>query len=80
LRNHHQRFIGSTPLPEVHHNVKGNERGDGSNNHQKKFDKFKKGKHNVKNMKNRAKGQGKDKGKAFTCHKCDGLNHFAKKC
>jgi hypothetical protein len=60
--------------------VKGNERGDGSNNHQKKFGKFKKGKHNVKNMKNRAKGQGKDKGKAFTCHKCDGLNHFAKKC
>jgi hypothetical protein len=80
LRNHHQHFIGSAPLPEVHHNVKDNERGDGSNNHHKKFGKFKKGKHNGKNMKNRAKGQGKGKGKAFTCHKCGGPNHFARKC
>jgi hypothetical protein len=31
-------------------------------------------------MKNRAKGHGKWKGKAFTCHKCGGPNHFAKKC
>jgi hypothetical protein len=31
-------------------------------------------------MKNRVKGQGKGKGKAFTCHKCGGPNHFAKKC
>jgi hypothetical protein len=67
-------------LPEVHHNVKGNERGDGSNNHHKKFGKFKKGKHNGKNMKNRAKGQEKGKGKAFTYHKCGGPNHFARKC
>jgi hypothetical protein len=26
LRNHHQRSIDSAPLPEVHHNVKGNKR------------------------------------------------------
>jgi hypothetical protein len=64
---------------EVHYNVKGNERGDGSNNHQKKFGKLKKSKHNDKNKKNRAKGQGKGKGKAFTCHKCGGPNHFARK-
>jgi hypothetical protein len=56
LRNHHQRSFGFAPLLEVHHNVKGNERDDGSNNHHKKFDKFKKGKCNSKNMKNRAKG------------------------
>jgi hypothetical protein len=31
-------------------------------------------------MKNRAKGQGKDKGKAFTCHKCGDPNYFARKC
>jgi hypothetical protein len=80
LINHHQRSVGSAPLPEVHHNVKGNERGDGSNNHHKKFGKFKKVKRNCKNMKNRAKGQGKGKGKAFTCHKCGGPNHFARKC
>jgi hypothetical protein len=62
--------------------VKSNERSDGSNNHQKKFSKFKRGKRNGKNMKNRVKGQGKekDKGKAFICHKCGGPNHFAKKC
>jgi hypothetical protein len=64
--------------------VKGNKKGDGSNNHQKKFGKFKKGKHNGKNKKNRAKdqgkGKGKGKGKAFTCHKCGGPNHFARKC
>jgi hypothetical protein len=60
--------------------VKGNEKFDGSNNYQKKFGEFKKGKHNGKNKKNRAKGQGKGKGKAFTCHKCGGPNHFAKKC
>jgi hypothetical protein len=80
LRNHHQRSVDFAPLPEVHHNVKGNEKGDGSNNHHKKFGKFKKGKRNGKNMKNGAKGQEKGKGKAFTCHKCGGPNHFARKC
>jgi hypothetical protein len=50
-------------LPKIHHNVKGNERGDGSNNHHKKFGKFKKDKHNEKNINNRAKGQRKCKGK-----------------
>jgi hypothetical protein len=54
-------------------------KGDGSNNHQKKFGKFKKGKCNGKNMKNKAKGKEKGKGKIFTCHKCGGPNHFAKK-
>jgi hypothetical protein len=33
-------------------------------------------------MKDRVKGQGKGKGngKEFTCHKCGGPNHFARKC
>jgi hypothetical protein len=35
LRNHQQRSVGSAPLPDVHHNVKGKEKVDGSNNHQK---------------------------------------------
>jgi hypothetical protein len=78
LRNHHLRSIGSAPLLEVYYNVKGNEKGDRSNNHQKKFGKFKSGKHSGKNKKNKLKGQGK--GKAFTCHKCGGRNHFARKC
>jgi hypothetical protein len=63
LRNHHQRSVGSAPLPEVHYNVKGNEKDGGSNNHQKKFGKFKKGKRNSKNKKNKAKGQKKGKTK-----------------
>jgi hypothetical protein len=60
--------------------VKGNEKVDESNNHQKKFGKFKNGKRNSKNKKSRAKGQGKRKGKAIKCHKCGDPNHFAKKC
>jgi hypothetical protein len=32
LRNHCQRSVGSAPLPEVHYNVKGNEKGDGPKN------------------------------------------------
>jgi hypothetical protein len=79
LRNYHQCSVGSAPLPEVHYNVKGNEKGEGPKNPQKKFGKFKKGKRNYKNMKNRANGQGKGKGKTFTCHKCGGPNHFARK-
>jgi hypothetical protein len=69
LRNHYQRSVGSTPLSEVHYNVKGSEKGNGPKNPQKKFSKFKKGKRNGRNMKNMAKSQGKGKGKAFTCHK-----------
>jgi hypothetical protein len=79
LRNHHQRSISSAPLLDVYYNVKGSEKGDGPKNPQKNFCKFKKGKHNSRNVKNRAKGQGKGKGKAFTCHKCGGPNHFARK-
>jgi hypothetical protein len=56
LRNHHQRSVGRAPLPEVHYNVKSNEKGDRSKNQYKKIDKFKKGKSNGKNMKNIAKG------------------------
>jgi hypothetical protein len=79
LRNHHQHFVGNALLLEVQHNVKGNEKGNGPKNSQKKFGKFKKGKHNAKNMKNRAKYQVKGKGKTFTCHKCGGPNHFTRK-
>jgi hypothetical protein len=56
--------------------VKVNKKGDESKNHHKFFGKFNKRKHNGKNTKNRAQG----KGKTFTCHKCGGPNHFARKC
>jgi hypothetical protein len=68
LRNHHQRCVGSAPVPEVHYNVKNNEKGDRSKNQHKKFAKSKKDKCNGKNMKNMTKGQGKGNGKAFTYH------------
>jgi hypothetical protein len=55
--------------------VKGNEKGDGPKNPQK-IGKFKKDKYNGKNMKNRAKGQGKGKDKTLTCHKCGGPNYL----
>jgi hypothetical protein len=58
--------------------VKGKGKVDGSNNHQKKFDKFKNDKRNSKTKRSRAKGQGK--GKAFKWHKYGGPNHFSKKC
>jgi hypothetical protein len=79
LRNHHQCYVDSAPLLEVHDNVKSNKKGDGSKNQHKKFGKFKKDKCNGKNMKNKTKGHVKGKGKAFTCHKCGGPNHFARK-
>jgi hypothetical protein len=80
LKNHHQRSVGTATLPEVHYNVKGKAKVDGFNNHQKNFGKIMKGKRNSKNKKNRTKGQGKGKCKAFKCQKCGGPNHFAKKC
>jgi hypothetical protein len=46
--------------------MKGKAKVDGSNNYQKNFGKFIKGKHNDKNKKNRTKGKGK--GKTFKCH------------
>jgi hypothetical protein len=58
--------------------VKGNKKGDGPKNPQF-FGKFKKGKRNDKNMKNSVKGQEKGQGKAFTCYKYGGPNHFARK-
>jgi hypothetical protein len=48
LRNHHQCSVGFAHVSEVQYNVKGNEKVDGSNNHQNKFGKFKKGKQNNK--------------------------------
>jgi hypothetical protein len=52
LKNHHQHYVGTAPLPKVHYNVKGKKKVDESNNHQKNFSKFNKGKHNDKNRKN----------------------------
>jgi hypothetical protein len=51
MKNHHQYLVGSTPLSEVHHNVKGKEKDGGSSNHQKNFGKSKKDKHNNKTRK-----------------------------
>jgi hypothetical protein len=51
MRNHHQCLIGTTSLPEVNYSSKHKEKVDGQNNHQKKFNKFQKGKRNNKHQK-----------------------------
>jgi hypothetical protein len=43
MRNHHQRFIGTIPLPEVNYSSRGKEKTDGAKP-SKNVDKFKKGK------------------------------------
>jgi hypothetical protein len=65
LRNHHQHSVGSASLSEVHHNLKGNKKFDGSNNHQKKFGKFKA---NAMAKTRRIEPKVKGKGKAMLLH------------
>jgi hypothetical protein len=78
MRNHHQRPVGTAPLPEVNYSSKGKEKLDG-NKPPKNIDKFKKGKRNK--YKNKFKDQSLRKGKkSFKCHHCSGPNHIAKKC
>jgi hypothetical protein len=80
MRNHHQRPVGTTPLPEVNYSSKGKDKVDGQNNHSKNSGKFKKGKRNKHKM-NKTKDQSSGKGKKpFMCHCCGGYNHIAKKC
>jgi hypothetical protein len=79
MRNHHQRPIGMTPLPEVNYSLKGKDKIDGAKP-SKNVGKFKKGKKN-KHKKNKSKDQSSGKGKKFfKCHCCGGANHIGKKC
>jgi hypothetical protein len=79
MRNHHQRHIGTTPLPEVNYSSQGKEKTNGSKP-SKNIGKFKKSKKN-KHKKNKFKDQssGKEE-KSFKCHRCGGANHIVKKC
>jgi hypothetical protein len=78
IRHHQHQSLGTLTIMG-RYNVKGKEKVDESNNHQKKFSKFKNRKHNGMNKTSRAKGQRKGKDKAFKYHECGGSNHFAKK-
>jgi hypothetical protein len=79
VRNHHQRPIGTIPLPEVNYSSNGKDKTDGAKP-SKNISKFKKGKKN-KHKKNKSKDQSSGKGKkSFKCHCCGGANHIAKKC
>jgi hypothetical protein len=61
MRNHHQRLVGTTPLPEVNYSSKGKEKVNG-NKPSKNVGKIKKGKRN-KHKKNKFKDQSSGKGK-----------------
>jgi hypothetical protein len=79
IRNHHQRPVGTAPLPKVNYCSKGKEKV-GGNKHPQNSSKSKKGKRN-KHKKNKSKDQSSGKGnKPFKCHCCGGPNHIAKKC
>jgi hypothetical protein len=79
IRNHHQRPVGTIPLPEVNYSSNGKGKTDGAKP-SKNVGKFKKEKKN-KHKKNKSKGQSSGKGKkSFKCHCCGGANHIAKKC
>jgi hypothetical protein len=79
MRNHHQRPVGTTPLPEVNYSSKDKDKVDG-NKPSKNVGKSKKGKKN-EHKKNKSKDQSSGKGKkSFKCHHCGGPNHIAKKC
>jgi hypothetical protein len=75
VRNHHQRPIGTTPLPNVNYSSNGKEKVDGQNNHPKNVGKFKQAQNNK--FRDQSSGKGK---KSFKCHSCGGPNHIAKKC
>jgi hypothetical protein len=79
MRNHHQRLVGMTPLPEVNYSSKGKDKVD-SNKPSKNVGKSKKGKRN-KHKKNKSKDQSLRKGKkSFKYHHFGGPNHITKKC
>jgi hypothetical protein len=63
MGNHHQRFVGTAPLPEVNYSSQGKEKTDGAKT-SKNIGKFKKVKKN-KHKKNRPKVQSSGKGKKF---------------
>jgi hypothetical protein len=61
MRNHHQRLVGTAPLPKVNYSLKGKEMVDG-NKPPKNVGKSKKGKRN-KHKKNKSKDPSSGKGK-----------------
>jgi hypothetical protein len=79
MRNHHQRSVGTAPLPMVNYSSKGKDKINGAKP-SKNMGKFKKEKKN-KHKKNKSKDQNLGKGKKiFKCHHCGGVNHIIKKC
>jgi hypothetical protein len=79
MRNHHQRHVGTAPLPDVNYSSRVNEKTSGGKP-SKNVDKFKKVKKN-KHKKYKSKYQSSGKGKKFfKCHRYGGANHIAKKC
>ena len=82
MKNHHQRPVGAAPLPEVHHNVKGKNKFEGTKKPPMNSGNFKKHRRNrKKNGQNvQALGKSVSNQKSDKCHKCGCFNHSTKKC
>lgn len=82
MRNHHQRPVGTAPLPEVHANFQKNNKFNGLANRPNNFKGKQKG-----NKKNKPCVQEKGKDtfkpqydKFKVCQKCGCYKHITKKC
>ena len=82
MKNHKQRRVGAAPMPEIHHTVKNEKKGDGPKSHPKKSDNSKKRKRNKRPDKQNTKAPRKDTptSKQEKCKKCGCFNHPTNKC
>ena len=82
LRNHHQRKVGTAPMPEVNYNMKSQNKKDDPRDNPKSSGKFNKGRRNRRKNKKNAVAPRKDIStvKGDKCKKCGCFNHSTKKC
>jgi hypothetical protein len=82
VKNHHQRKVGTAPLPEVHHNEKNQKKPAGPKGTPKDSGKSKKRRHDKRKGKPNAKAPGKkpSTSKDEKCQRCGCYNHPTKKC
>jgi hypothetical protein len=82
MKNHKQRRVGAAPMPEIHHAMKDEKKGNGFKNHSKFSDNSKKRRRNKRKGKKNTKAPRKDTttSKDEKCKKCGCYNHPTNKC